>query len=189
MLLEAILRPSRLDMEAIERRIANAAPGPWRRGIGNESNMVYGLDDRPVIWGSFAHCAKNQKDCAMAINSGCSPRDGSFIAHAREDIELLIARVRELEKDADHQRVNENILAREHLTARLRANPEWVFRKPLIELIDLACDMEFHRAFDCAELALRESMTEACKAVRKESTPKETGRKDVTGRPVVSDDG
>jgi ABC-type molybdenum transport system ATPase subunit/photorepair protein PhrA len=67
-----------LDLDAIERRANAATKGPWT--VSDLGNVVAGK--YLVSLGNWWH--KNREDMV-------------FIAHAREDIPALIARVRELE--------------------------------------------------------------------------------------------
>lgn len=89
--------PSRpaLDLDAVSRRCEAATPGPWKAyhrdgsysPADDESNAGLGLEvDGPpdaVLRGTYRRSA-----------------DAQFIAHAREDIPALLARVRELEQEA-----------------------------------------------------------------------------------------
>ncbi len=70
------------ELEAIRERIAGATPGPWRDGpsVGQAvSRVIY--DRRGYLFGQ--------------IDDG---QNAKFIAHARSDIEALLAEVERLRK-------------------------------------------------------------------------------------------
>jgi hypothetical protein len=78
-----------LDLDAIEARAKAATPGPWRivrNGLGQSCGVV-DADGRIV---PRAHAGPWDPE-------GVTSPDDVFVAHAREDIPALIARVRELE--------------------------------------------------------------------------------------------
>jgi hypothetical protein len=59
---------------------------------------------------------------------------------------------------------------RDELIDHLNAPREWAETQTTSQLFHLALQMEFHRAFDCAEVSLRETIIEACKEARKKAT-------------------
>lgn len=86
-----------LNLDAIQARLDAATPGPWVAD-GTEISQHW---SRPEPWEPVA---TNDIAC-MAYCYGGQARgiensyDAEFIAHAREDVELLVARVRELEAE------------------------------------------------------------------------------------------
>jgi len=81
---------SEIDLEAIEARANAATPGPWIYASDNGVGVV-GTTDEQTIW--FYSLPTLLRNCA----AGVTEADASFIAHAREDIPALIARIRQLE--------------------------------------------------------------------------------------------
>ncbi len=71
-----------LDLEAIELRLAAASKGPWKADAGFISGP------RTVYAQTWDKCEDNFTN---------AHHNGIFIAHARQDIPALIARIRELE--------------------------------------------------------------------------------------------
>ena len=81
--------PPMLDLDAIEKRALAATRGPWEcRG-----------------WDEFGVSQKEPAGETIAVARACYPEgsiglhehDAIFIAHAREDVPALVARVRKLE--------------------------------------------------------------------------------------------
>jgi hypothetical protein len=73
--------PSALDTTAIEARLRDATPGPWRR---------HGCD----VWSDAApgvplFITPPQRDCSGAARAQAD-RDAEFVAHAAEDIRALL---------------------------------------------------------------------------------------------------
>lgn len=82
-----------LDLDAIERRLDAATPGPWHEGDGWVYTLpVYEDDDRlsDVLGMDFV-----DDDRAAAEHDRAS-RNAQFIAHARTDVADLLAEVRRL---------------------------------------------------------------------------------------------
>ena len=86
-----------LDLEAIEARCSKATPGPWRNTWKDckhyMSSWFIDRDEDDIGVGL----------CAFDINQinaelYATDDDAEFIAHAREDVPALLARVRELER-------------------------------------------------------------------------------------------
>jgi hypothetical protein len=83
------------ELDAIERRCRLASPGPWQSFVegreylgGDNFIRIGGLDDsEPDMYVSRA----TEQGLAPASN-----HDLDFIAHARQDIECLLAEVRRL---------------------------------------------------------------------------------------------
>ncbi len=73
---------SDLDLEAIKARAAAATPGPWER-------PEYGI---------FSFTARTEYGAAMPVVGDCiyADADADFIAHAREDMDTLVAEVERL---------------------------------------------------------------------------------------------
>lgn len=91
----------RIDLEAIEARVKAASPGPWI--TSNPENAFknwpigffsLGRDEeaKPSNW-----AVTTDRINASRMVSGGAKEDAEFIAHARQDIPALIARIRELE--------------------------------------------------------------------------------------------
>lgn len=74
----------KLDLEAIEARASVATKGPWFEDDRAASNGVVEAEDGMTV-------------CSVTNRGGSMMRNVKFIAHARQDIPALIARIRELE--------------------------------------------------------------------------------------------
>lgn len=72
------------ELDAIEARLNAATPGPWVASCENDHNIVC--------------CPLGGWLCEMLGFGGNSERNATFIAHAPEDIKLLLAEVRRLHK-------------------------------------------------------------------------------------------
>ncbi len=91
--------PPPLDLDAIEKRANAASPGPWQTEPNTYAGRVW-VQRSPVKhrW--------HGKDCEPLFNvrdkDGYEQRekDAVFIAHAREDVPALVAKVRALEAAA-----------------------------------------------------------------------------------------
>lgn len=84
-----------LDLDAIDARVNAARPGPWtwcRTTAGSYSSLDSGDDE--VL------SAQGHVDGWIDSDDA----DAEFIAHAREDIPALIARIRQLEADKEGER-------------------------------------------------------------------------------------
>lgn len=85
-----------MDLEAIRRRAEAACPGPWQAYNGNEGSVDYG-----PLWAvanDAYHNPPTDDDTpwiAVHIETGIQA-DMEFIAHARQDIPVLIAEVERL---------------------------------------------------------------------------------------------
>ncbi|AYD83906.1 hypothetical protein SEA_GETALONG_46 [Gordonia phage Getalong] len=75
---------SDLDLDAIEARANAATRGPWKMGKRSWPDVV--MTPYGCLWNPGTG----------RIND---IEDGEFVAHAREDIPALIARIRQLEAD------------------------------------------------------------------------------------------
>lgn len=96
----------------IQDRTNNATPGPW--GVGNRTEIA--LDARQDSPGCFSYTVKlatvieddDRQDDVYYLNPRTQPRavasaedDALFIAHARQDVEDLLAEVRTLRAQRD----------------------------------------------------------------------------------------
>jgi hypothetical protein len=77
------------ELEVIEKRAAEATPGPWRAGTHDKIRLWVPYPDGPAGWAS--------ERCLAIMNEHFSfDADIQFIAHAREDVPALVAEVRRL---------------------------------------------------------------------------------------------
>lgn len=84
--------PPALDLDAIEARAAAVYPGPWRAGTLEAEGKVWAHD--PEALGGPS-CGER---CVFIANKHFEhTANREFIAHARQDVPALVARVRELE--------------------------------------------------------------------------------------------
>lgn len=84
--------PPALDLDAIEARAAAVYPGPWRAGTLEAEGKVWAHD--PEALGGPS-CGER---CVFIANKHFEhTANREFIAHARQDVPDLVARVRELE--------------------------------------------------------------------------------------------
>jgi hypothetical protein len=81
---------SQRDLEAIEARCAAATPGPW-------VSYVEGRDHTSGSSFIRTHNAAGERGEDIELSSGATQSDQDFIAHARQDIPLLLAEVRRLQ--------------------------------------------------------------------------------------------
>ena len=73
-----------VDLDEIEKRVAEASPGPWR------------LDDG-TGWGIATAGNYPERRVIIVNDSYDDPgQDATFIAHSREDVPALVAELREL---------------------------------------------------------------------------------------------
>jgi len=99
------ITPERLA--EIQGRTDNATPGPW--GVGNRTEIA--LDAKQDSPGCFSYTVKlatvieddDRQDDVYYLNPATQPRavasaedDALFIAHARQDVEDLLAEVKQL---------------------------------------------------------------------------------------------
>jgi hypothetical protein len=89
-----------VNLDRIERRANAATKGPWGFSCGDRR---YIADPSTDIVGEVAPLYSGQTICVFAVASA-SQGDAEFIASARTDVPALIARVRELEAQRDHER-------------------------------------------------------------------------------------
>jgi len=83
-------------LDTIEARAAAATPGPWRASWCGDDVGICGVDSTGVA--CTVLCIDNDQDADEPMPFVfCSREDSAFIAHAREDVPWLCARVRELE--------------------------------------------------------------------------------------------
>jgi hypothetical protein len=78
----------KLDLDAIDARAKAATPGPWESVAGGR------------------YVAATQSTSASSMEAICAdsgPDDARFIAHAREDVPALCARVREMEAEQGNE--------------------------------------------------------------------------------------
>jgi hypothetical protein len=82
-----------LPLDQIEARAEAATPGPWEavRGFQGEEFVGIRVDDRPNIFTTIAEDTLTRADA-------------DFIAAARADVPVLVARVRALEAEVDRLR-------------------------------------------------------------------------------------
>jgi hypothetical protein len=76
-----------IELEAIRRRCENATPGPWR-------SFVEGRDH--TSGSSFIMTGIDENRGNDIELSGATTADQDFIAHARQDIPLLLAEIARL---------------------------------------------------------------------------------------------
>ena len=86
---------SEADLDAIEARANQASPGPWRA-------LVEGRDH--TSGDDFILLGPGQPDMYVSYSSSEGTRPASsgdldFIAHARDDVERLVAELRRLRSD------------------------------------------------------------------------------------------
>lgn len=91
---------SELDLEAIRRRVTWTTPGPWYADTGTPRDE----DDveRRRDWGVYTDNGQYKGTPEFIADTEYSQNpeiDAEFIAHARQDVLALIARVEELEKE------------------------------------------------------------------------------------------
>ncbi len=77
------------DIDAIEHRCANASPGPWMSFVEGRDHTSGSSFIMTGNTGSRGH------DIEL---SGATVEDQDFIAHARQDLPLLLAEVRRLKQ-------------------------------------------------------------------------------------------
>lgn len=97
---------SALNLDAIEQRCQAATPGPWVVMKGKPSETITAqLEVNEVggcTWERGARCMTiridaSDYDANERSSRSWAKKDLSFVAHARQDIPELIARIRELE--------------------------------------------------------------------------------------------
>ncbi|MER6534346.1 hypothetical protein ABT215_11145 [Streptomyces sp900105755] len=115
-----------LDLDSIEARKNAATPGPW--GAHRDLSAVYTVQARPRTTrfgmetdGDIATLAADRSDAENYANA-------AFIAHAREDVEQLVAEVRHLRAELVTER------SQHEFTMRQRNNRG----RRLLHLRDLA---------------------------------------------------
>lgn len=80
----------RLDLDAIQARADAATEGPWARS---------GHDIGHVVYDSQGPCELAGPVMLGRVIGEAGYEDAEFIAHTRQDIPELIARIRELESE------------------------------------------------------------------------------------------
>jgi hypothetical protein len=87
------------DLDELDRLAAAATPGPW------EANPASGLHDDAAAWVGYDSTGTGPQTfiCSTA-NHPDGLNDAAFIAASRSALPLLVARVRELEAQLDHQK-------------------------------------------------------------------------------------
>lgn len=128
------------DLEAIKTREQAATPGPWIATDLDESGFRYVGDEKemhPAWWVSQAMQLGNG-ECASMLEA-----DAQFIAHAREDIPVLLTQVEWWKAEVAHERKLRGQLARDRNALRLQ-----------VEQLAAACEdaIGFVCAFMGAEL-------------------------------------
>lgn len=109
-----------LDLDAIEKRLAEATPGPWkhesfpsgseyvhmRNASGKEGPRIMGPDHSDQDGHVGAHMFLYNVAAFAALTGEHEKMleqekwgNAEFIAHAREDVELLVLEVRRLRKE------------------------------------------------------------------------------------------
>jgi hypothetical protein len=76
-----------IDMDAIKARRDAATPGPW---------CADPIEDDDVDW--FVHAAR-EPDFPILVQRACGEADAEFIAHARQDVDDLVAEVEQLRRE------------------------------------------------------------------------------------------
>lgn len=87
-----------IDLDAIEAKVNAAKPGPWWLVLG-ERHMVGTRHEFPSL--EIRHGDPNDDRDSYDLLESYEEADYRFLTEARQDIPALIARVRELEKEAD----------------------------------------------------------------------------------------
>lgn len=78
------------SLQAMKRRCAEARPGPWR-------SFVEGRDH--TSGSSFIMVGEPENRGADIELSGATPEDQDFIAHARQDVPILIEEIERLQAE------------------------------------------------------------------------------------------
>jgi hypothetical protein len=102
--------PQPLDLDAIESRANTATPGPWEA-------QNYDDDEMDGNWPYTNRVGRPDSAKALA-HIVLGSQDAEFVAHAREDIPALVARVRELERDVKD--LESDVLSAEKDNLRIR---------------------------------------------------------------------
>jgi hypothetical protein len=119
--LAAVTIVSDLDLEAIEKACAEAAPGPWKWCEGREMRSPVLDAEREAIlsredwFRNDGLCARMKelaeiKSPIIETDGGCygpGDADAAFIANARSWVPALVARVRELQEQLRQAEVRE----------------------------------------------------------------------------------
>lgn len=116
-------RERTLDLEAIRKRVDDATPGPWIADVDSDRTQIGpqdGVNDpydgglpytrRPIV--------------ENAVKRGGRLEDFHFIAHAREDVPLLIAEVERLTALL-HERQQEGWRPEDVYAAMLKVEEGW----------------------------------------------------------------
>jgi hypothetical protein len=95
---------SELDLAAIEERASKATPGPWevshwQEGGKSTHHTICRFETRIVNGVERGGYLKRQ--VAMTYIDAQGHQDFDFIAHARTDVDALVARVEELQRERD----------------------------------------------------------------------------------------
>jgi hypothetical protein len=81
-----------LDLDAIEARINGASPLPW-----TYRDVIDGLHNVTRGGWDIASCGAGDLDPDDGDRDAQAARNAEFVAHSRNDMELMAARIRELE--------------------------------------------------------------------------------------------
>ena len=91
-------QPTIPDLEVIRRRAEGATPGPWTWD-GHRVPTLIGRAGDPAVYSYDVEVIEADHDGECGCRSACTlhlrvrPQDADFIAHAREDITVLLAEV------------------------------------------------------------------------------------------------
>ncbi|OZC59245.1 hypothetical protein CH276_22620 [Rhodococcus sp. 06-470-2] len=84
-----------LDLDAIQARINGASPLPW-----TYRDVIDGLHNVTRGGWDVASCGAGDLDPDDGDRDAQAARNAEFVAHSRSDMELMAARIRELEAQA-----------------------------------------------------------------------------------------
>jgi hypothetical protein len=137
-----------LDLDAIDARAKSATPGPWVAGQWSRLNGSHGSE---ICAAEISVVVSAHDRPSLAVD------DLDFIAHAREDVPKLVARVRELEVAVDtaSRQLDESTIAHAKTLIELNDLRQGIVREAIVRE-----ELEAERCGLIAASALRQRHAE-----------------------------